>query len=194
MAAPAPIVREMEFVPALPSGMRQALKALTPGPATKAHLLFDTCWWRKKGHPSAYGSNADTGAVWEAHGAQPAILTLLAGGRASRAFRELLESGGPQRLARRLSWLGDVGEVRDFRSASWELDRFARGGYMVFGPGFRPEWRSELSRAFGRVVFAGDHTSRKWQGYMNGAVESGARAARDLETMAMMGTIPLAPA
>jgi monoamine oxidase len=189
VAAPAPIVREMEFTPVLPAGMRQALKALTAGPVTKAHLLFDSCWWRKKGHPNAYGSNADTGAVWEAHGAKPAILTLLAGGRASRAFRELLESGGPQRIARRLSWLGEVAEVRDFRSTSWELDRFARGGYAAFGPDFRPEWRSELSRAFGRVVFAGDHTSRKWQGYMNGAVESGARAARDLETIDLMGAL-----
>lgn len=192
MAAPAPIVREMEFTPSLPAGLRQALKALASGPATKAHLLFDTCWWRKKGHPNAYGSNADTGAVWEAHGGKPAILTLLAGGRASQLFRELLEAGGPHRLARRLSWLGEVEEVRDFRSTSWELDRFARGGYAVFGPDFRPEWRSELSRAFGRIVFAGDHTSRQWQGYMNGAVESGASAARDLETINLMA--PLAPA
>src|SRR5688500_18914545 len=41
VAAPAPIVRDLEFTPALPSPLRQALKALTAGPATKAHLLFD---------------------------------------------------------------------------------------------------------------------------------------------------------
>ena len=194
MAAPAPIVRELEFTPALPAMMRQALKALLPGPATKAHLLFDSFWWRKKGHPEAYGSNLDTGAVWEAHGTKPAILTMLAGGRASHAFRQLLEEGGPQRLTRRLSWLGDVEESRDFRSTTWELDRFARAGYVVFGPDFRPEWRAELSRAFGRIVFAGDHTSRKWQGYMNGAVESGQRAAREIETINLMGRLDSAPA
>lgn len=36
------------------------------------------------------------------------------------------------------------------------------------------------------IVFAGDHTSCQWQGYMNGAVESGFRAARDVETMKLM--------
>ena len=186
MTAPAPIVRELEFTPALPTMLRQALKGLTPGPATKAHVLFDRSWWRQKGHPQAWGSNLDTGAVWEASGAKPGVLTLLAGGRASKAFRDLLEEGGPQRLARRLSWLGEPEEVRDFRSTSWEMDRHARGGYAVFGTDFKPEWRSELSRAVGRIAFAGDHTSRQWQGYMNGAVESGARAARDIETMRLM--------
>ena len=163
---------------------------MTPGPATKAHVLFDRSWWRQKGHPQAWGSNLDTGAVWEAAGAKPGILTLLAGGGASKAFRDLLEEGGPQRLARRLSWLGEPEEVRDFRSTTWEMDRYARGGYAVFGTGFRPEWRSELSRAVGRIAFAGDHTSRHWQGYMNGAVESGARAARDIETMRLMQDVP----
>lgn len=194
VAAPAPIVRDLEFAPALPSALRQALKALMPGPATKAHLLFEHAWWRKPGHPQAYGSNLDTGAVWEASGSKPAVLTLLAGGRASQAFRVLLEEGGPQRLVRRLSWLGEIEDARDFRSTTWELDRFARGGYAVFGPGFRPEWRTELSRAFGRIAFAGDHTSRRWQGYMNGAVESGGRAARDIETMKLMENVASAPA
>jgi len=29
-------------------------------------------------------------------------------------------------------------------------------------------------------VFAGEHTSVRWQGYMNGAVESGQRAAAEI--------------
>lgn len=194
MAAPAPVLRDLEFTPALPATLRQALKALTTGPATKAHLLFDRAWWRKKGHPQAWGTNLDTGAVWEATGARPGILTLLAGGRASQAFRDLLESGGPQRLVRRLSWLGEPEAVRDFRGTTWELDRFAGAGYMAFGTGFKPEWRSELSRAVGRMAFAGDHTSRHWQGYMNGAVESGTRAARDIEAMRLMTAVASSPA
>jgi monoamine oxidase len=183
VALPAPIVHDLEFAPALPAGPRQALKALLPGAATKAHLLFDRAWWRRQGHPQAWGSNLDTGAMWEANGSKPAVLTLLAGGRASQNFRALLEEGGPQRLVRRLAWLGEPEEARDFRSTSWELDKYARGAYVVFGPEFRPELRAELARPTGRVVFAGDHTSRQWQGYMNGAVESGMRAARDVELM-----------
>jgi monoamine oxidase len=193
VTAPPSVSRTWEFAPALPSTLRRAWQALQSGPATKAHVRFDKHWWRKPGRPRAFGSNVDTGAIWETAGTGPASLTLLAGGRASQGLLGLLEEGGPQRVVRRLSWLGEPEEARDFRSMSWEHDPFARGGYAVFGPDFRPEWRSELSRAVGRIAFAGEHTSREWQGYMNGAVESGQRAAREIEMMKLM-ELPSAPA
>ena len=189
LAMPATIARTLEFTPAIPGALRKAWQALESGPATKAFVRFDKGWWRKPGRPRAWGSNLDTGAIWETSGTGPAGVTMLAGGRASRALRDLLEEGGPQRVIRRLSWLGEPEEARDFRSITWELDPFAKGGYAVFGTAFKPEWRGELSRAFGRMAMAGDHTSRKWQGYMNGAVESGHRAARDIEIIKTMGAL-----
>ena len=39
----------------------------------------------------------------------------------------------------------------------------------------------------GRIVFAGEHTSIKWQGYMNGAIETGLRAAAEVESLAARG-------
>ena len=46
------------------------------------------------------------------------------------------------------------------------------------------ELRAWLRRPHGRVVFAGEHTSERWQGYMNGALESGLRAAHELAALA----------
>ena len=40
--------------------------------------------------------------------------------------------------------------------------------------------RGWLAQPFGRLFFAGEHTSIRWQGYMNGAVESGRRAAAEV--------------
>jgi monoamine oxidase len=192
LTTPAPIARTLDFDPAPPASLRRAWQALDNGPATKAHVRFDKGFWRKPGRPRAFGSNLDTGAVWEVAGTGPACLTLLAGGHASEQLRSLLETGGPQRVVRRLAWLGEVEEARDFRSISWEFDPYARGGYAVFGPEFKPEWRAELSRAFGRIALAGEHTS-EYPGYMNGAVQSGQRAARDIETMQLMSSIGSAP-
>lgn len=183
LAVPAMVVKNLDIFPAPPASLRRAWQALLAGAATKAHVRFDKPWWRKAGRPRAWGTNLDTGALWEHSGSGPACLTMLAGGRASAELRRLLEENGPQRVIRRLSWLGEPEEARDFRSMSWELDPFARGGYAAFGPDFRPEWRADMARAVGRITFAGEHTSRKWQGYMNGAVESGHRAAREIEVM-----------
>ena len=62
----------------------------------------------------------------------------------------------------------------------WESDPWARGGYAVFDAGFDPALRGWLGQPFGRLFFAGEHTSYRWQGYMNGAVESGRRAAAEI--------------
>ena len=67
-----------------------------------------------------------------------------------------------------------------FRQFVWEQDPFARGGYAFFDPAFDPSLRAWLARPAGRLFFAGEHTSIKWQGYMNGAVESGLRAAAEI--------------
>ena len=37
-----------------------------------------------------------------------------------------------------------------------------------------------LTRPAGRIVFAGEHTSIRFQGYMNGAIETGLRAAAEI--------------
>ena len=65
----------------------------------------------------------------------------------------------------------------------------AGGGYAFFDPAFDPRLRGWLGRPHGRVFFAGEHTSVRWQGYMNGAIESGRRAAA--EVVAAAG--PLGP-
>jgi monoamine oxidase len=46
--------------------------------------------------------------------------------------------------------------------------------------GFDPAWRPLLAHRAGRIVCADEDTSERWQAYMNGAVESGQRAAGEL--------------
>ena len=62
----------------------------------------------------------------------------------------------------------------------WENDSWARGAYAFFDTSYDPLLRSWLARPCGHVLFAGEHTSIRWQGYMNGAVESGLRAAAEV--------------
>ena len=60
---------------------------------------------------------------------------------------------------------------------------WARGGHAYFDPAFDPRWRAWLARPAGRIVFAGEHTSVKSQGYMNGAIETGLRAAAEIAAL-----------
>ncbi len=185
---PAPLVREVAFTPALPPPQRRALARLAYGRATKTLLQFTRPFWRRPGRPWAFGSAGPFGAAWDGSQEQagrPAVLTLLAGGGASGETQALLEARGPHGLAAALDWFGASGAaLLHAHHTVWERDPWARGGYAVFDAGFDPALRAWLARPFGRVVFAGEHTSHRWQGYMNGAVESGRRAAAEVATLA----------
>jgi monoamine oxidase len=188
---PASTLRDVSFDPALPDPQRDAIASVRYGASTKTSLQFEHATWRKRGKPRAYGTNLSIGALWDASEEQHSrsspsarhagILTLLAGGSASTSTREMLATGGPERIVDELTWL-DVNKTKllAWDSISWEQDIWARGGYAFFDTQFRPVLREWLARPCGRIFFAGEHTSVRAQGYMNGAVETGLRAAEEV--------------
>ena len=182
LALPVALLRDVQFTPALPSAQHEAFATLDTGPATKALLRFSSPWWRHPGKPRAYGTNMAIGAVWDSGEDQreAALLTLLAGGRASAGLQRILAADGPEGVTRQLRWFGSPGEIPQIHSVTWEQDPWAKGAYAYFGSRFDPALRPFLARSAGRVLFAGCHTSRKYQGYMNGAVESGSRVAEEI--------------
>jgi monoamine oxidase len=181
IALPASLLRRIPITPTLPAQQHDAIARLKYGRATRTLLQFNHRFWRAPGRPRAFGSALPFGAVWdgneEQHG-RPGILSLLAGGGASDGTQAITAKEGPQGLVRALAFMGrHDAELIASRQFVWEQDPFARGGYAYFDPAFDPSWRAWLPRPCGRMFFAGEHTSIRWQGYMNGAIESGRRAA-----------------
>lgn len=183
-ALPSTVLRRIPITPSLPARQHEAIAALKYGRATRSLLQFSRRFWRTPGRPRAFGSALPFGAVWdgneEQHG-RAGILTLLAGGGASDATQALVARDGAPGLVQALDWLGATPEALvASRQIVWENDPHARGGYAFFDPAYHPELRQWLARPAGRLFFAGEHTSIRWQGYMNGAVESGRRAAAEI--------------
>jgi monoamine oxidase len=182
-AMPASTAREVLFEPALPESQHDAMAHLRYGCATRLLLQFDRRFWRKAKRPIAFGTDLPTGAIWDGNEQQrgpQGILSFLAGGRASNALQDILSREGEAGVIRQIEWLGRPGTLLASRAIVWDDDPWARGGYAYFDPGFDPLWRAWLARPAGRIVFAGEHTSIKFQGYMNGAVETGLRAAAEI--------------
>lgn len=194
LALPATLLRRMPITPALPAQQHEAIVRLKYGRATKTLLQFAKRFWRMPGRPRAFGSPLPFGAVWDGNEEQrgrAGILALMAGGGASDATQAIVAKHGARGLADALDWLGSKdNELLASRQIVWEQDPYARGGYAYFDPGFDPSLRAWLSRPAGRLFFAGEHTSIKWQGYMNGAIESGRRAAAEV---AAVHTTPAQP-
>jgi monoamine oxidase len=186
-AIPATTLRHIACDPPLPPEQHEAIQRLAYGQATRTVLQFERRFWRRPERPNAFGTDLPIGAVWEGNEEQPGqegILSLLAGGSASLETQKIIADGGVESLTKELAWLG----ARDMpvlasRVISWEDDPWAGGGYAYFDPLYDPAWRLWLPKPHGRILFAGEHTSFQWQGYMNGAVESGVRAAHEVKTL-----------
>ena len=186
VAIPASTARHVVFEPSLPEPQQSAIARLRYGPATRLLLQFERRFWKKRGRPLAFGTDLPIGALWDGNEQQartPGILTFLAGGNASRETRQVLTAEGEAGIVRRLTWLGRPSTLLASKTIVWDDDPWVGGGYAYFDPGFDPLCRAWLARPAGRIVFAGEHTSVRWQGYMNGAIESGLRAAAEADAL-----------
>jgi monoamine oxidase len=188
LAVPVTTLRSIDIRPGLPLEQANAFARVKYGRVTKSLLQFDRRFWNKKGRPAAYGTDAPTGAIWDGNEEQrgrTGIVTLMAGGQASEDSQKIAAQNGVEGLVRSLEWLKPRGaSLLGSYLVVWEDDPWAQGGYAYFDPAFDPAWRPWLARPHGRILFAGEQTSIKWQGYMNGAVESGLRAAAEVWALA----------
>lgn len=138
---------------------------------------------------------------WLDAGASGDVLTdspkLWLGPVGHRGRRDIYEAFATGEQARRLASLGASERVRfaedetakvfpaaraEFEggtSVSWDGEEWARGAWTWYKPGQMTSLLPHVARAEGRIHFAGEHASA-WPGWMQGALESGTRAAREV--------------
>ena len=63
----------------------------------------------------------------------------------------------------------------------WALEPWSKGGFAVYHPGQMTTMMPTIAKPEGRLHFAGEHTS-SWMGWMEGALESGERTAREVSS------------
>jgi monoamine oxidase len=71
-------------------------------------------------------------------------------------------------------------EVLDLRSHDWGRDQYSRGAWALRRPGQLLTQLPAIQQPHGRVVFASGDTATAWNGFVDGAIESGLRAARQV--------------
>jgi len=103
--------------------------------------------------------------------------------RYQQVINDLANYFGPQALA-------PLGGINGYYEALWNAEEFSAGGPTgVPMSGAIVEYAQMLREPIGLLHWAGTETATRWSGYMDGAVESGERAAS--EVAAALGvTIP----
>ncbi|MEA2425311.1 MAG: monoamine oxidase [Thermoleophilaceae bacterium] len=189
LAIPPVLAREIVFTPALPSAKTKLLKRYTPGDMIKAQVIYPTPWWREKGLTGQFV--IDTGPVGVTYdntpeSGAPGVILGFVGGRHAAPFRALDPAGRKQAFVDELSaTLGE--EARgdsEYFDMDWTAEPFTRGcptGSMA--PGVLTRFGAYIRPATGRIHWAGTETADYWAGYMDGAVRSGERVAKEVSKL-----------
>ncbi|GAA2342118.1 NAD(P)/FAD-dependent oxidoreductase [Saccharopolyspora halophila] len=71
-------------------------------------------------------------------------------------------------------------EVVAAESHDWVNDEFNKGTWATFRAGQFAKYEIAVGEPEGRVHFGGSHTARRWRAFIDGAIESGKRAAAEI--------------
>jgi monoamine oxidase len=163
-----------------------AIREMGMGTNSKMHVQFTARHWNDLGCNG--DTFADTGYqnTWEVSRVQPGtsgILVNYTGGNVSASFG----SGTPTSHAQQ--FLSQLEPVLPGISAHWngkatidywQGQKWAKGSYSYWKVGQYTKFAGVEGKAEGGVHFCGEHTSIDFQGYLNGAVETGERAAAEI--------------
>jgi monoamine oxidase len=177
LAIPASVAAAIEFDPPLPRELTSALGGVRYGQAAKLFVAL-----RTPAPPSATLSVPDRYWCYTQLGADGHPLPLVSAFAGTAGALDALEvTRGPERWLAALARLRPELELEPESAivATWADDAWARGAYSARAAS-SPLATSALSRPYGRLTFAGEHTAGPWHGLMEGALRSGVRAARDL--------------
>jgi monoamine oxidase len=79
-------------------------------------------------------------------------------------------------------------EVVAVRGHDWTADPFAGGTWSIFRPQQLTRYLRELQRAEGRLLFAGSDVASGWNGFIDGAIETGLRVGREVVQLVRAST------
>ncbi len=185
VALPPTLTARIAYDPILPGFRDQLVQRMPQGTVWKVMALYDEPFWRRDGL-SGWGLS-DVGPVRLTYDNSPpdgspgVLLGFLEGNHARRAG--LLAPA--ERRAAVLDVFGRLFGARArtperYIEKSWAEEEWTRGCYGCYmTPGGWTSYGSALRAPIGPIHWAGAETATIWNGYMDGAVRSGERAAAE---------------
>jgi monoamine oxidase len=189
VCVPPPLAGKLVYKPELPSARASLLAGMKMAASVKFHAVYQRPFWRDRGLSGQ--SMSATEAVGLTYDNSPAdtsgrgvLVGLVVADQARRLSgldpagreREILASLG--RLLGAAAAAPDAIVVQD-----WQREEWTQGCYAAFfPPGGWTSYGNAFRAPSGRIHWAGTEATGEWNGYMEGALRSGKRAAAEMMT------------
>ncbi|MDQ4040805.1 MAG: FAD-dependent oxidoreductase [Actinomycetota bacterium] len=191
LAIPPTLCARIAYDPPLPGHRDQLTQRMSQGTVAKCMAIYDEPFWRAQGlSGQSTGVRGPVRLTYDNSppDGSPGVLLGFLEGRFAR------QAGLMEPQERRQAVIGTFARLfgpraaspRDYVERLWAEEEWTRGCYGCAMPtGAWTEFGSALRAPIGPLHWAGAETATVWSGYMDGAVQSGERAAA--EALARLG-------
>lgn len=186
VTGPPALTGRIDYQPILPADRAQLIQRFPQGSAIKCEAIYDKPFWRDKGLAGQVTSDAEPVRITFDNSppdGSPGVLLGFIEGQAARTYaRKSAKERRDAVLKNFAAYFGDEALTpRDYVEKNWSGEEWTRGCYVGFTPpGVLLDYGPAIRAPFGRIKWAGAETATYWNGYMDGAVRSGARAAKEV--------------
>jgi monoamine oxidase len=186
VAIPPALCARIDYEPIVPFDRDQLTQRVGQGTLLKIAAVYDKPFWRDNGsNGGIFAPTRMVSATFDdsPQDGAPGILLGFVGGDQCRKYLAMSETDRRNQVLRELAdGLGDQAlKPVEFFDTQWPNERWNRGGPVaIHPPGTLVAYGEALRRPFGKIHWAGTETSTYWNGYMDGAVRSGERAAKEV--------------
>ena len=186
VAIPPTLAGRIDYRPDLPPVRDQLTQRLPQGNLTKVACVYDRPFWRDAGlNGTAVSTDGFVNVTFDDSppGGTPGAVFGFVGGDKSRQFNALPAAQRKATVVTEFTTLFGSGAAHpiDYIETNWASERWSRGCPVgIAGPGVYTAYGPALRQPVGRIHWAGTETSTYWNGYMDGAVRSGERAAAEV--------------
>jgi monoamine oxidase len=186
VAVPPPLAARIDYDPPLPPARDQLTQRLPMGSVIKCIACYKRPFWRDAGLSGEAISNTgpvtlivDDSPEDAGHGA---LLGFVMAGQARTLSSVSAEERRGAVIDSFVRFFGSRAAAPDYYvERDWAQDPWSRGCYTsLFLPGVLTGYGDALRAPVGRIHWAGTETASVWNGYMDGAIESGERAAGEV--------------
>jgi monoamine oxidase len=186
VAIPPTLAGRIEYKPKLPAERDQLTQRLPQGTLIKVTAVYDRPFWRDAGlNGTAVSYTGPANVTFDdspQDGSKGVIFGFVGGDEARRFMRQSTAARRAAVLANFTTYFGSqAAHPSSYFETNWTSEEWTRGCPVAIpGPGTLLAYGPALRRPVGRIHWAGTETSTYWNGYMDGAVRSAKRAAREV--------------
>lgn len=181
---PFPVLRRVQFEPQLSDDKFYAIENTYYLSETRVFFQEERRFWAARGR-NGFALSSWPVELWQPTFDQPGERGLLSASLTGDMARRVAALPDDRRMRTVLNEIETLlpGARANFEggySKSWSDDFWAQGAMQWFRPGQMTQFWPHMATVEGRIHFGGEHTS-PWPGWMQGAIHSGLRTAREVE-------------